>query len=32
MTMILLKIDDLPSPPPGAVLVERPGTAWPVNA
>jgi serine phosphatase RsbU (regulator of sigma subunit) len=32
MTMILLKIDDLPVLPPGVAVVEKPGTAWPVNA
>jgi sigma-B regulation protein RsbU (phosphoserine phosphatase) len=31
MTMILLKIEDLPSPPPVAAAVEASGAAWPVN-
>ena len=32
MTMILLKIEELPSPAPTTAAVEQPGTAWPVNA
>ncbi len=32
MTMILLKVEDVPSPGLTISAVERLGTAWPVNA